>query len=159
MCVDPSNAARTLLFDPATQTWVPELLAAFGIPASVLPRPVPTVHGYGTLRVGERRIPLMACTGDQAAAVFAHGELEPDRAWLNAGTGAFLQRAIAATARPTDGLLKSVLFSNASRVVCSLEGTTTRCERARLAQARVRLDVPRGSMPLHGRARRMRPSS
>jgi len=151
--VDPSNAARTLLFDPATQTWVPELLAAFGIPASVLPRPVPTVHGYGTLRVGERRIPLMACTGDQAAAVFAHGELEPDQAWLNAGTGAFLQRAIAATARPTDGLLKSVLFSNGSRVVCSLEGTINGAASALdWLQARVALDVPRAVHALHGRA-------
>src|SRR4030095_11609205 len=31
VCVDPSNAARTLLFDPATQDWVPELLDAFRV--------------------------------------------------------------------------------------------------------------------------------
>jgi len=152
VCVDPSNAARTLLFDPATQDWVPELLAAFGVPASALPMPVPTLHGYGTLRVGERAIPLTACTGDQAAAVFAYGELEPDQAWLNVGTGAFLQRSIAATARPTDGLLKSVLFSNGSRVVCSLEGTINGAASALdWLQSGVALDVGRAVHALQGR--------
>jgi glycerol kinase len=152
VCVDPSNAARTLLFDPATQTWVPELLAAFGIPASALPRPVPAVHGYGTLRVGERAIALTACTGDQAAAVFAYGELEPDQVWLNAGTGAFLQRAIAANAQPTEGLLKSVLFSTGLRVVCSLEGTINGAASALdWLQSRVALDVGRAVHALQGR--------
>ena len=156
VCVDPSNAARTLLFDPATQDWVPELLAAFGVPAGVLPDPVTTVHRYGTLRVAGRDIPLTACTGDQAAAVFASGELEPHRAWLNAGTGAFLQRAIDAGARPADGLLKSVLFSDGSRVICSVEGTVNGAASALdWLQSQVALDVGRAvqAMPVQLPAR------
>ena len=153
VCVDPSNAARTLLFDPATQDWVPELLDIFGVPASALPQPVPTLHTYGTLRIGARDIPFRACTGDQAAAVFAHGELDPDQAWLNAGTGAFLQRAITAAARPVDGLLKSVLFSDGSRVVCSLEGTVNGAASALdWLQSRVVLDVGRAVQALRGPA-------
>ena len=149
LCVDPSNAARTLLFDPATQDWVPELLEAFGIPPGCLPHPVPTAHAYGQLGVSGREVPLTACTGDQAAAVFASGEFEPDRAWLNAGTGAFLQRAIPADARPADGLLKSVLFSDESHVVCSLEGTVNGAASA-LAwlQSHVALDVERAVQAL-----------
>ena len=57
VCVDPSNAARTLLFDPATLAWVPELLTAFGVPEHCLPQPVPTAHAYGALRIAGRRDP------------------------------------------------------------------------------------------------------
>jgi glycerol kinase len=138
---------------PATQTWVPELLAAFGIPASVLPRPVPTVHGYGTLRVGERRIPLMACTGDQAAAVFAHGELEPDRACSTPAPGRSCSEPSPPPRGPPTGCSRACFFSNGSRVVCSLEGTINGAASALdWLQARVALDVPRAVHALHGRA-------
>ena len=155
VCVDPSNAARTLLFDPATRDWVPELLDAFGVPRRVLPLPVPTRYDYGTLRVGARGIPLTACTGDQAAAVFAGGDPAPDQVWLNAGTGAFLQRAIAADVRPPDGLLKSVLFSDGSRVMYSLEATVNGAASALdWLQTRVALDVGRAvqALPVHAPA-------
>jgi glycerol kinase len=153
VCADPSNASRTLLFDPATRDWIPELLAAFGVPRGVLPEPVPTRHDYGTLRVGARSIPLTACTGDQAAAVFACGEPAPDQVWLNAGTGAFLQRASAADARAPDGLLKSVLFSDGSRVVYSVEATVNGAASALdWLQSRVALDVGRAMQALPVRA-------
>jgi len=149
VCVDPSNAARTLLFDPESQDWVPELLAAFGIPADCLPRPVPTWHRYGTFRVSGREIPLTACTGDQAAALFAFGDPAADRAWLNAGTGAFLQRPIAPGEPPAAGLLKSVLHSDGARVVCSLEGTVNGAGSALTwLQSQVALDVERAVQAL-----------
>ena len=144
VCVDPSNAARTLLFDPATLAWVPELLAAFGVPEHCLPQPVPTAHAYGTLRIAGREIPLVACTGDQAAAVFAFGNPAADRAWLNAGTGAFLQCAAAPDLARADGLLKSVLHADATGIVRTLEGTVNGAGSA-LAwlQSRVAIDVER----------------
>lgn len=149
VCVDPSNAARTLLFDPDTQDWVPELLTAFGIPADMLPRPVTTRHDYGVLRVAGREIPLAACTGDQAAAVFAFGDPQPGQAWLNAGTGAFLQRAIPAGTSPADGLLRSVLCSDRSGVLCSLEGTVNGAGSAlEWLESQVALDVGRAVQAL-----------
>jgi glycerol kinase len=148
-CVDPSNAARTLLFDPDTQDWVPELLEAFGVPVSALPRPVNTRHDYGWLRVAGREIPLTACTGDQAAAVFAFGDPQAGHAWLNAGTGAFLQRAIPAGTAPADGLLKSVLYSDESGVLCSLEGTVNGAGSAlEWLESQVVLDVGRAVQAL-----------
>jgi glycerol kinase len=111
-CVDPANASRTLLFDPALLDWSRPLLEAFGIPATILPRCVGTIHEFGTLDVnGDRSAPLRAVSGDQSAAAFAFGPLESTTAYVNVGTGAFVQRAVTEGSMPTPhGLLKSVLF-------------------------------------------------
>jgi glycerol kinase len=149
VCVDPSNAARTLLFDPDTRHWVPELLEAFGVPAGALPQPVTTRHDYGWLRIANREIPLTACTGDQAAAVFAFGDPQTGHAWLNVGTGAFLQRAIPAGTEPVDGLLKSVLYSDESGALCSLEGTVNGAGAAlEWLEPQIALDVARAVQAL-----------
>ncbi len=121
--VDPANAARTSLFDPSRLDWSPPLLELFGIGAALLPRCVPTRFDYGTLVVAERPVPVRACTGDQSAAAFAFGRLESATALVNAGTGAFVQRAAAADAPLPDGLLKSVLFAGDAGVNMSHEGT------------------------------------
>jgi glycerol kinase len=156
--VDPSNAARTLLYDPATLDWAPQLLAAFDIPRDCLPAPVPTRHEYGHLRAAGREVPLRACTGDQAAAAFAFGPLRGDRAWLNVGTGAFLQRSIGAAAQPPDGLLKSVLYSDDGGAVYSLEGTINGAGSAlEWLQGRIALDPERALHALPARPPRQVP--
>ncbi len=121
--VDPANAARTQLFDPALNDWSAALLDIFAVPASILPRCVPTSSEFGTLRVGRVTVPLSACTGDQAAAPFAFGSPDEDTAYINAGTGAFVQRLTRADSPVPPGLLRSVLFSTGSEVQYSLEGT------------------------------------
>jgi glycerol kinase len=121
--VDPANAARTLLFDPATLDWSPQLLEAFAVARQCLPRCVPTRHDYGTLPVGQRRVPLRACTGDQSAAAFAFGLPPEDAAFVNVGTGAFVQRMEPPGAPLPDGMLRSVLWSDGSEVTYSHEGT------------------------------------
>jgi glycerol kinase len=121
--VDPSNASRTLLFDPVTRDWSPELLDLFEIPAGILPRCVPTRHEFGTLEIGERRIPLRICTGDQSAATFASGMPDPCVAYVNIGTGAFVQRCTEHEGPLPDGLLRSVLYSDGTRVTHTVEGT------------------------------------
>jgi len=123
LAVDPANAARTLLFDPATLDWSPQLLDVFDIARQCLPRCVPTRHDYGTLPVGQRRVPLRACTGDQSAAAFAFGSPRGDAAFVNVGTGAFVQRLAPAVTPLPDGLLRSVLCSDGDRVTYSQEGT------------------------------------
>jgi glycerol kinase len=125
---DPANAARTLLFDPAVLDWSPPLLEAFGIPAAVLPRCVGTDHHFGTIPIdAERRAPLLACSGDQSAAVFAFGPPATTTAYVNAGTGAFVQRVLRDGAGPAPrGLLKSVLYARTDDVASALhchEGT------------------------------------
>ncbi len=146
---DPANAARTLLFDPAVLDWSPPLLEAFGIPAAVLPRCVGTCHHFGTIPIdAERRAPLLACSGDQSAAVFAFGPPATTTAYVNAGTGAFVQRVLRDGASPAPrGLLKSVLYARTDDVASALhchEGTVNGAHAAlEWVGKRVAIDVKR----------------
>jgi glycerol kinase len=94
LLADPQCAARTQLWNLHTHDWDPELLTLFGLPKGFLPRCVPTCHAWGTLDVAGIGIPLTAVNGDQSAAVFAFGWPEVDSAYINIGTGAFVQRAL-----------------------------------------------------------------
>ena len=120
--VDPANASRTQLYNPMTRDWSPELLALFDIEAQHLPRPVSSRYAFGSLVLGEERVPLCVCTGDQSTVPFAFGPPHFDSAYVNAGTGAFIQRPLDAPliAAP---LLTSVVWSDARRVTYALEGT------------------------------------
>jgi glycerol kinase len=120
---DPANASRTQLYDPSRGDWADPLLTAFGLPRSCLPTCVPTLHAFGTLRSGDDAWPLRACTGDQSAAVFAAGAPRADTAYVNVGTGAFVQCLAADTATVPDGLLRSVLFADGRQTLYTLEGT------------------------------------
>ena len=142
--VDPANASRTLLFDPTTLDWSPELLGLFDLSREQLPLCVPTWHRYGPLVVAERRIPLEACTGDQSAAAFAFGTPDPSIAMINIGTGAFVQRVAPADAPLPDGLLRSVLCSDGTTALRSQEGTVNGAGSAiEWLRSRVGLDVDR----------------
>jgi len=121
--VDPANASRSLLYDPSTLDWSEPLLELFEIPRGHLPRCVPTGHAFGRLRVGDRSVPLMTCTGDQSAAAFAFGWPDATSAMVNVGTGAFVQRVAPVGAPPPDGLLLSVLYADTNSVLRAHEGT------------------------------------
>jgi glycerol kinase len=126
---DPANASRTQLWDPATRDWAPDLLALFGVDGRYLPRPVASRHDFGTLPVGKRRVPLIVCTGDQSAVPFAFGPMDPDTAYVNVGTGAFIQCELPADdgSGQSSGqawpLLTSVVWADETRVVRVLEGS------------------------------------
>ncbi|MFN0058764.1 MAG: FGGY family carbohydrate kinase [Planctomycetota bacterium] len=122
--VDPANAQRTLLWDLRRGDWDPELIAVFGVDGVEFPRCCPTLADFGTLepRTGER-VPIRALNGDQSAALFAvGGALRDDVAYLNIGTGAFLQRPFDETYRAPVGLLRGVVSSDGKTRVCVLEG-------------------------------------
>lgn len=123
LVIDPANASRTQLLDLATHRWSPRLLRLFGIPAGVLPRPVPTRHAYGRLPTPAGPVPLVVCTGDQSAVPWATGALERDTAYVNAGTGAFVQRPVGSAAPTAPELLASVVWSDGRRTEYTLEGT------------------------------------
>ena len=123
LAADPANASRTLLWSLERQDWDPELGRAFGVPIDLLPPCSPTQRDFGALDVDGRRIPVRVLTGDQSAAVFALGPPRADVVSVNAGTGAFVQRAVEAAPRKLPRLLASVVWSDgvASRRV--VEGT------------------------------------
>jgi glycerol kinase len=122
LLADPANAARTLLWNICTMDWDPWLLERFGVPKEPLPRCVLTCHPFGTLPVNERRIPLTVATGDQSAALFSLGAPQPEVAYINMGTGAFIQRAFNQAPEAT-GLLTGMIYRDADRAVLVLEGT------------------------------------
>lgn len=122
LCADPANAARTLLWNLHTRDWDSWLLDLFGIPREALPRCVPTRHAFGALRAEGRSIPLAIATGDQSAALFALGAPQPDTAYVNLGTGAFIQRVFDESPEAA-GLLAGMVYHDPQRSVYVLEGT------------------------------------
>lgn len=120
---DPANAARMLLWNLHTADWDRHLLSLFSIPGEVLPPCMPTHYAFGTLSVGRQAIPLTIMTGDQSAALFAHGAPAPDAAYINLGTGAFVQRALGREPDEAPGLLTSIVYRDARQTTYVLEGT------------------------------------
>ena len=110
LLADPINASRTQLWNINTHTWDNELLELFDIPLSALPYCVPSIHHYGTIELDGLNIPLRLVTGDQSAAMYAYGYLQPDTAYVNTGTGAFVSRSSGPLALYSRRLLTSLIF-------------------------------------------------
>ena len=122
MFADPQCAARTQLWNLQTRDWDPELLALFGLPQGHLPKCVPTCHAFGTMRVGDAKFPLTAVNGDQSAAVFAFGSPEEDSAYVNIGTSAFVQRALARDPGYVPRQLTGIIYDDGRERVYMVEG-------------------------------------
>ncbi len=120
---DPVSASRTLLWHLHRQDWDEYLLTQFGIPREVLPTCVPTAHDFGHLQIDELRIPLTIVTGDQSAALFAYGKLQPETVYINIGTGAFISRPSGYAMLYARRLLTSVIYSTKNDTQYVLEGT------------------------------------
>lgn len=123
LLTDPANASRTQLWALATGDWSPELLALFGIDGQLLPRLVTSRYAYGNLTTPKGPVPLRVVTGDQSAVPFAFGPLHANRAFVNLGTGAFVQRPVANPRVEGDGLLVSLIWSTEDRAEFVREGT------------------------------------
>ncbi|MEA2002370.1 MAG: glycerol kinase GlpK [Actinomycetota bacterium] len=108
---DVTNASRTMLMDLETLEWDDELLAAFDVPSSVLPRIVPSIglisRGRGVLE-GVR---VSGILGDQQAAMFGQACFNPGDAKNTYGTGCFMLLNTGTSAVPsTKGLLTTVAY-------------------------------------------------
>jgi glycerol kinase len=90
---DPTNASRTLLYDIGRQRWDEWLLELFGVPASVLPRVLPSSGEFGRTHAVPGLpggIPIAGMAGDQQAALFGHGCVSAGRSKNTYGTGCFM---------------------------------------------------------------------
>src|SRR5690606_18954439 len=89
---DVTNASRTQLMNLATLDWDDELLEAFGIPRSLLPRIVSSSEVYARLPAPSPlpRVPLAGILGDQQAALVGQTCFAPGEAKNTYGTGCFL---------------------------------------------------------------------
>jgi len=105
---DPSNAARTLLYDIHKGRWDEDLLALFGVPAAMLPEVLPSSHAHGGIDASllGAAVPLAGIAGDQQAALFGQACHSQGMAKNTYGTGCFmLLNTGAAAVRSQHGLL------------------------------------------------------
>jgi len=123
---DITNASRTLLLDLKTGRWSRSMLDLLGIPSSVLPEVLPSSGSFGvTAKVGPlpAGIPITGIAGDQQAALFGQGCVQPGQAKNTYGTGCFLlmqtgRRMI----RSKHGLLTTAACDERGRPSFALEG-------------------------------------
>jgi glycerol kinase len=90
---DPTNASRTLLYHIGHRRWDHRLLDLFGVPASVLPRVMPSSGEFGRTHdvpLLPGGIPITGIAGDQQAALFGQGCVSAGRSKNTYGTGCFL---------------------------------------------------------------------
>lgn len=143
---DYSNASRTMLFDISSLKFDDGLLRLFDIPASMLPTPMPSCSNFGSINLtwllsdvslkdefSEEELRALSClnevaicgvAGDQAAALFGQGAINPGDTKTTYGTGCFSLMNIGE--RPVfseSGLLTSAAWSIGGKTVYALEGS------------------------------------
>jgi glycerol kinase len=111
---DPSNAARTMLYDITKGDWDPELLDVFGIPRSALPS-VGSSSGVAGMTNPQalhgHEVAVAGIAGDQQAALFGQGCADPGLGKNTYGTGSFvLQNAGYTAPESVPGLLSTVAW-------------------------------------------------
>ena len=89
---DPTNASRTMLYTLRSGEWDRDLCTLFNVPDGVLPTIVPSAGVCAETDAESFGVPLpiAGLAGDQQAALFAQGCVEPGMAKNTYGTGAFL---------------------------------------------------------------------
>jgi glycerol kinase len=124
---DYSNASRTMLLDLESLDWADDLLDLFGVPRSILPRLSPS---SGLIAPAEptwlgAAVPIAGVAGDQQAALFGQGALQPGDSKNTYGTGCFLLMNVGPRpVKPEHGLLSTVAWVlGAGAVTYALEGS------------------------------------
>lgn len=110
---DYSNASRTMLLDLSTLDWADDLLEVFGIPRSILPGLGPSsgVLGETEPSLLGAAVPIAGLAGDQQAALFGQGALQPGECKNTYGTGCFVLMNVGASPPPpAHGLLSTVAW-------------------------------------------------
>ncbi|MGO4785798.1 glycerol kinase GlpK [Cryobacterium sp. W22_MBD10_FK3] len=89
---DVTNASRTLFMNLETLEWDDEILAAFGVPRSMMPEIRSSSEVYGTVNEHSllREVPIAGILGDQQAATFGQAAFDQGEAKNTYGTGNFL---------------------------------------------------------------------
>jgi len=123
---DPTNASRTLLYDIQKRDWDDGLCELLEVPRTILPdvRPSGGVFGETAPDILGAPVPVAGIAGDQQAALFGQGCVEPGMAKNTYGTGCFLllhtgNKAVASHS----GLLTTVACDATGGPAYALEGS------------------------------------
>ncbi len=124
---DVTNASRTLFMDLAKLEWDEEILATFGVPASMMPEIKSSSEVYGTVHTSQllREVPVAGILGDQQAATFGQAAFEKGGAKNTYGTGNFMiVNTGEEIVHSKNGLLTTVCYKlGDSKPVYALEGS------------------------------------
>lgn len=123
---DPSNAARTMLFDIRRGAWDAELQEIFDIPKSLFPtvKSSSVVYGVTGADLFSTPIPIAGIAGDQQAALFGQMCLKPGMAKNTYGTGCFmLMNTGSDPVMSKHKLLTTVAWAVDNRLTYALEGS------------------------------------
>ena len=127
---DPSNAARTMLYNIHDLCWDKELLELFGIPESMLPRVLPSsgIFGHTKPALFGCEIPIAGVAGDQQAALFGQCCFDPGDVKNTYGTGGFMLMNTGETAVTSqNGLVTSIAWRIGDKTQYVLEGSVFVC--------------------------------
>lgn len=123
---DYSNASRTLMYDINRLEWSDTLLEILGVPASMLPRVMPSSGIFGETDQGSFlgvSVPIAGVAGDQQAALFGQACYREGMTKNTYGTGSFLlmntgPRAVSSKS----GMLTTIAWGLDGGVTYALEG-------------------------------------
>ncbi len=125
---DPTNAARTMLYNINTLTWDDELLELFGIPKCMLPEVLPSSGVFGYTKLFGGNIPVAGVAGDQQAALFGQCCFSAGDVKNTYGTGGFmLMNTGDKPVFSENGLLTTVAWQYGGKTAYALEGSTFVC--------------------------------
>jgi glycerol kinase len=125
---DATNASRTQLMNLETTAWDPDLLQAFGVPQTALPKIVSNWGNFGDSNPDHflgLALPITGMAGDQQAALFGQCGFEVGDSKATYGTGAFILTNTGSEITHSDhGLLATMAYQDASgKNVYAIEGS------------------------------------
>ena len=123
---DATNASRTLLYNIRTGDWDDELLAALGVPRSLMPQVRDCAADYGETDPGlfGASIPIRGIAGDQQAATIGQACFQPGMMKSTYGTGCFaLLNTGEAMVHSQNRLLTTVAYQLDGKTTYALEGS------------------------------------
>lgn len=127
---DPSNAARTMIYNIHDLCWDRELLDLFGIPANMLPEVMPSsgIFGYTKPMLFGCEIPIAGVAGDQQAALFGQCCFDKGDVKNTYGTGGFMLMNTGTTPISSqNGLVTSIAWRIGDVTQYVLEGSVFIC--------------------------------
>lgn len=129
--VEIGNASRTQLLDISTGDWSEELLDLFNIPVAALPRVAASDEPTQNIKISqlgaEANLAVSAILADSHAALFAHSCQSirngngSNSIKATFGTGSSIM-ALTASAKPVQGLVRTVAWSTGDNIELALEG-------------------------------------
>ena len=121
---DATNAARTLLFNIATNTWDAEICAALGVPMAMLPEVRDCADDFGATTLFGDAVRIAGVAGDQQAATVGQACFQPGMMKSTYGTGCFaLLNTGPALVPSTHRMLTTIAYRLKGQPTYALEGS------------------------------------